>query len=110
MTFAERIAMPTIRCFVCALFLAIAAAAPFERAAAQDSDALRVLGQEIDGVPANQLLKKYELDQLRPQFAARRAAIKAITTPEQFLARQQAVRTKLMELVGPLPEKTPLNG
>lgn len=102
--------MPKIRRFVATAFLVLVSAVPADRAAAQQPDAFRVLGQEIDGVPTNQLLKKYELDQLRSHFAARRAAIKAITTPEQFIARQQAVRTKLMELVGPLPEKAPLNG
>ncbi|NQV87754.1 MAG: acetylxylan esterase, partial [Woeseiaceae bacterium] len=68
-----------------------------------------VLGEEVDGVPVDQLLKNYLLKQLRPHFATRRAAIKEITTPQQFEARRQEIGDKLHRINGPFPKKTPLN-
>ncbi|MCH7988705.1 MAG: acetylxylan esterase [Planctomycetes bacterium] len=71
---------------------------------------LKVLGDSYNGVAANRLLKNYLLDQTRPHFAARKAAIDAIKTPEQFAERQKWVRRELARINGPFPEKTPLNG
>lgn len=68
-----------------------------------------VLGEEVDGVPVDQLLKNYLLKQLRPHFDARTAAIKEITTPQQFEDRRQEIYEKLHRINGPFPEKTPLN-
>jgi hypothetical protein len=102
--------MPIVQRCVCVALLTFFSTSLPHRAVGQERDAFSVLGNEFNGVPVNQLLRQYEIDQLRPHFAARRAAVKAITTPEQFLSRQQAIRAKWMELIGPLPEKTPLNG
>ncbi len=43
------------------------------------------------------------------QLQQRKDIINSITTPEQWLQRQQQVRQTLMDIVGPFPEKTPLN-
>ncbi len=41
--------------------------------------------------------------------AARRASVAAINTRAEAQARQAKVRAKILSLIGPLPEKTPLN-
>jgi len=43
------------------------------------------------------------------QFAARKAAIARIKTPADVRARQEYIRTKLLEEIGGLPARTPLN-
>jgi cephalosporin-C deacetylase-like acetyl esterase len=54
-------------------------------------------------------LTNYLDDIAAKQTAARREAIAAITTRTQAEARQREVRQELTALIGPLPEKTPLN-
>ena len=68
-----------------------------------------VLGGEFDGVAVDQLVRNYQLEQLRPHFEARDAAIREIATPEQFRSRQKKIRELLHRINGPFPEKTPLN-
>ena len=68
-----------------------------------------VLGENVDGVSVDQLVRNYQLNQLHPHFAARRAAISEITTPQQFEARREDIRDKLHRINGPFPGKTPLN-
>ena len=43
------------------------------------------------------------------QLQERKAEMAQLDTKEDHLLRQQAVKKKLLQLVGPLPEKTPLN-
>ena len=54
------------------------------------------LTRSLDGIAAEQL-------------ALRRSAIEGITTRAQAEARQREVRSKIIALMGGLPEKTPLN-
>jgi cephalosporin-C deacetylase-like acetyl esterase len=54
-------------------------------------------------------LSNYLDDIATKETAARRATIAAITTRAQAEARQREVRKKILTLIGPLPEKTPLN-
>jgi len=43
------------------------------------------------------------------QLQGRKESMAHLHTPEDHLHRQETVRKKLLQLVGPLPEKTPLN-
>lgn len=43
------------------------------------------------------------------QLDARKAEIAKLKTPEDWLKRQSMVKSKLAEMVGPFPKKTPLN-
>ena len=43
------------------------------------------------------------------QLQERKASITELNTLDDHLLRQEAVKNKLLQLVGPLPEKTPLN-
>ena len=91
------------------VFICTATAVAIPRSAWSADEPSRVLGSEVDGVPVNQLLKNYLLEQLRPHFAARRAAIDAMDTPEKFRQRQATIRQRLQKLNGPFPDRTPLN-
>ncbi len=43
------------------------------------------------------------------QLDARKAQIEKLNTKNEWLARQREVRKKLLEIIGPFPERTPLN-
>src|SRR4051794_39153248 len=43
------------------------------------------------------------------QFAARKKAIAALKSPDDVRARQAYIRTKLLDEIGGLPARTPLN-
>ena len=94
----------------CSLWMVVVCVISVSVAEAGVPEDLKVLGDSYNGVAANRLLKNYLLDQTRPHFAARKAAIDAIKTPEQFAERQKWVRRELARINGPFPEKTPLNG
>jgi len=55
------------------------------------------------------LLKAYLLQSCQPHFDARRKAVEALATPEQFFERQAKLRADWLASIGPLPERTPLN-
>ncbi|MCC7423137.1 MAG: acetylxylan esterase [Planctomycetaceae bacterium] len=77
-------------------------------AASPESEPIRVLDAMKDG-PADKVVKKYLIEELRKHLVERRKTIKAITTPAQFEARQEYVRDTLNRINGPFPERTPLN-
>jgi len=54
------------------------------------------------------MLRNCLRDEMRPHFEARREAVKAIDTPEQFAERRQKLRDDLFRINGAFPEKTPL--
>jgi cephalosporin-C deacetylase-like acetyl esterase len=89
----------------CAVFVF----ADLPRTPAQEADRFDLLDAEIGGVTRDKLLENYLIEQLRPHFAARRAEVAAITTPEEFYARQEKVRELLFKINGKFPERTPLN-
>jgi cephalosporin-C deacetylase-like acetyl esterase len=74
-----------------------------------EPDRLRVFNAQ-ESAAAGGMLMTHLVEQLRPHFVARRAEIKAIVTPEAFYERQQKIRSLLMQMNGPLPDRTPLNG
>ena len=68
----------------CSLWMVVVCVMSVSVAEAEGQEDLKVLGDSYNGVAAIRLLKNYLLDQTRPHFAARKAVIDAIKTPEQF--------------------------
>jgi cephalosporin-C deacetylase-like acetyl esterase len=66
--------------------------------------AAALVAQSLDGMTERYLTRIAE-----GQWAARRAAIARIQTPADVAARQEYIRRKLLEEVGGLPARTPLN-
>lgn len=63
-----------------------------------------------DAANAGRLQMDDYLDGIEAQFTAQRAeAVSAIRTRAQAMERQAIVRSKILGLLGPLPERTPLN-
>ena len=62
----------------CSFWMVIACVISVSIVEAGAPEDLKVLGDSYNGVAANRLLKNYLLDQTRPHFAARKAAISAI--------------------------------
>ncbi len=59
--------------------------------------------------PAEGMVDRYLTAIAERQFAARTAAIARIRTPADVKTRQEYIRRKLLEEIGGLPERTPLN-
>jgi dienelactone hydrolase len=55
------------------------------------------------------VLYKHFCDEAFAQLESRRTEIGRIHSKEEWLERQSAVRNRLLEIIGPFPEKTPLN-
>jgi len=72
-------------------------------------DALRVLPETVDGCPTNELMKEYLLGQIWDAWEDWKAAYEERTTPEAIAEYQQRMHDLFMELIGGLPERTPLN-
>jgi cephalosporin-C deacetylase-like acetyl esterase len=81
------------------------AKSPATATATAPAQELAVLGPDAGGP----MLRDYLLKECGKCFDARRKAIEAITTPEQVLARQKALREAWAAAIGPFPERTPLN-
>jgi cephalosporin-C deacetylase-like acetyl esterase len=87
-------------------------AAAFVSAQTSVPSAAPVVRKDNPNSPSNTgrtQLTNYLDDIAAKQTAGRRAIIASITTRAQAEARQREVHQKLLALVGPLPEKTPLN-
>lgn len=90
-----------IRFFLCA-----ASAFAFAASLSAQSAGARAANPAYAGL---QHLNQY-LDGIASQFTAQRAAtVASIHTRAGALARQAAVRSKILDLIGPLPERTPLH-
>jgi cephalosporin-C deacetylase-like acetyl esterase len=57
----------------------------------------------------SKMLYSYLLSESARSFDARRSAIAALKTPDDVKRRQAELRTRFIEALGGLPEKTPLN-
>ncbi|NQT17114.1 MAG: acetylxylan esterase, partial [Planctomycetes bacterium] len=69
------------------------------------ADGLTVLDGKNDS-----LLHDYMMKHVNGQYEARRAALKAaLESREKILQRRKRLRDDFREMIGPLPEKTPLN-
>lgn len=85
------------------------------RAAAAQMGDLRVLRREGDGGvmmgytdAANALYHTVQGELVR-DLDARERAVAALRTPAEWRARQREVRAALLDVLGPFPERTPLN-
>lgn len=72
-------------------------------------DRWNVLGENVDETSVDQLVQIYQLSQLKPYFDDRKSAIKEITTLEKFESHRNGIRNRLHRIIGPFPQKTPLN-
>jgi cephalosporin-C deacetylase-like acetyl esterase len=70
---------------------------------------LNVLKPEAGPVPPRKMLYAYLQAQAQQHFDARREAVQAIKTPEDFKQRQRLLKAKFLESLGGFPAKTPLN-
>src|SRR4051812_45147338 len=54
-------------------------------------------------------LHDYLIAACKENFDARRQIVAALTTPDDIQRRQNELKKKFLESIGPMPEKTPLN-
>lgn len=91
-----------IRClvFLCVCFLSLKAFA---------ADELMVLPDQLGGGPPKQMLRRYLKAEADAAFAWRQVAYDAVKTADDVTAYQAKIRGLLLEQLGELPERTPLN-
>ena len=95
---------------VACLSAVVNAAASAEAAAKQTADEdLQVLSGSINDVNASNMMNHYLRGQARRQFEDWKAQYEQIKTPEQIAEYQKRLRSKFLEAIGPLPQRTPLN-
>ena len=70
---------------------------------------LRVLPETIDGVPANKIMGHYLRQQAAQQFENWKTEYEQRKTAEQIAEYQKRLREKFLEVLGGLPDRTPLN-
>ncbi len=79
------------------------------KAIAQQKEDLSVLTRWMRWTDASNSLYHHLMDQAIQLLDERAARVATLKTEGQWLKRQEEVRQTLMEIVGPFPEKTPLN-
>ena len=72
------------------------------------NEELSVLGGTVDGVKAGEMMKHYLLRQVQEKMEGWRQEYEQRTTPEQIAEYQKRLRVKFIEVIGGLPERTPL--
>ena len=70
---------------------------------------LSVLPETIDGVPANKIMGHYLRRQAAQQFENWKTEYEQRKTEQQIAEYQKRLREKFLEVLGGLPERTPLN-
>jgi len=70
---------------------------------------LRVLPETIDGVPANKIMGHYLRQQAAKQFENWKTEYEQRKTAEQIAEYQKRLHEKFLEVLGGLPDRTPLN-
>lgn len=78
------------------------------RALAQEED-LSVMPRWMQWTDAPNMLYHHLADQAFQQLEERASRVAALRTEAQWLRRQDEIRRTLMDIVGPFPERTPLN-
>jgi cephalosporin-C deacetylase-like acetyl esterase len=91
-----------IRCFVLIWLCFVASYA-------LAADELTVLPNQLADGPPKQMLRRYLKTQAEAAFARRQAAYDAVKTSADVIAYQTKLRALLLEQLGELPERTPLN-
>jgi dienelactone hydrolase len=71
--------------------------------------ALPTAAQEKTDDNPRRLLHDYLIAACKEHFDARRAEVAALKTPDDIRRRQERLKAKFLESIGPMPEKTPLN-
>lgn len=95
---------------VVCLSVVVNAATSAKAAAKQGPDEnLRVLSGSINDVNASDMMNHYLRAEAQRQFENWKAQYEQRTTPEQIAEYQKRLRSKFLEAIGPLPERTPLN-
>ena len=72
------------------------------------SQGLEVYRSEADTRLASRMLFEYLTAEAHDTLRQRAAQVETITTPRQVQERQKEIRQKILSMLGPLPEKTPL--
>lgn len=62
-----------------------------------------------DAAPPRRMLRAYLLAEAQKHFDARRAAVAALTTPDDLRQRQHELKARFREALGDFPDRTPLN-
>jgi cephalosporin-C deacetylase-like acetyl esterase len=70
---------------------------------------LRVLPEKIDGVAADKIMGHYLRQQATRQFENWKTEYEQRKTPEQVADYQKRLREKFLEVLGGMPDRTPLN-
>jgi len=70
---------------------------------------LNVLPETIDGFKPSEMMNRYHRRQVRQEFENWKGEYERRKTPEQVAEYQKRLRSKLIEAIGGLPERTPLN-
>jgi dienelactone hydrolase len=68
-----------------------------------------VLGGQIDGQPANQMVSRYLRAEADAALERRRQNLESLKTPEQLAEYQRRLKEFFIEQLGGFPERTPLN-
>ena len=72
------------------------------------TDELTVLGDEIDGAPTHEMMRRYLEGIAETCFERRAAAYEALETPEDIQVYQQRMRDFFIAQLGGFPERVPL--
>ncbi len=78
-------------------------------ATAQSTSELNFLSGQVDGRQLTRMLPEFVKAKAKAQLATRKTAVDAVRTAEDATKRRAYVRRKIMDAIGPFPEKTPLN-
>ena len=93
------------------IMLVVMAVAPFSlsQTSADGPDLSPILDTWLEYTDAQNFFYHYISHQAQHLLQQRREMVSQIKTKEQWQARQQEIRKTIIKLVGPFPERTPLN-
>jgi cephalosporin-C deacetylase-like acetyl esterase len=77
--------------------------------AAFAGDELRVLPETLDGVKPSDMTNHYLRRQAEQEFENWKAEYEKRTSPEQIVEYQKRLRSKFLDAIGRLPQRSPLN-
>jgi cephalosporin-C deacetylase-like acetyl esterase len=76
---------------------------------AQDQNELDVISNWLQYRNAHYTLYDYLSEEAYEQLRNRQAAVQELKSQDDWIARQEWIKRKLQEIIGPFPPKTPLN-
>lgn len=89
------------------VLLCVLAGCAMARAAEQE--AVKVLPDKMEGVPAGDMTRHYLMQQVHARWERWQEDYEKIKTPEALVEREKALREKFVAALGGFPERTPLN-